>query len=209
MKRKIVALLMSGIMVAGLCSCSMLSPSKFGQKKVAKFFEEELDGKEIDADDMIDALDDHDVSEFKKGEWATLDKKQTKNVYKACDLEAYFSNIKAAESSVAYMYAKQGDDGYKAVWAIALAFANSDDIDDFFDDTLDQWDELSKYYLDFDTEEEDDYIMAYFSNYGTPVYLGVYRSGNNVLLTLVTNDDETLDDMCDYFEIESPTSLEP
>lgn len=208
MKRKIAALLMSGAMVAGLCSCSMLQTSKFTQKKVTKFLEEELDAEEIDGDDMIDALDEHDVKEFKKGEWASLDKKQTKNAYKACDLEAYFSSIKDADSSVAYMYSKQSDDGYKAVWVMSLAFTNKDDIDDFFDETLDQWDDLSDYYPDFDTEEEDDYIMAYFYSYGNAFYLGAYRSGNNVLLTLVNNEDDTLDDMCDYFEIESPTSLE-
>ena len=207
MKRKIVALLMSGVMVISLCSCSMLSPSKFGEKKVAKFFEEELDGDEVDGEDLIEALENHDAKEFKDGEWASLDKKQTKKLYSAGDMETMFSSFKSVESSVAYIYSNPGDT-YEAVWVIDLTFSNTEDIDDLFEDTLDQWDEMKKYYPDFENDEDDEYIMAYFSSYASKYYIGLYRSDRNVLLTLVSNDDDTLDDVCEYFDIESPTSLE-
>ena len=206
MKRKVLSLALVSLVVLSFGGCQL--GGKYTEKKAAAFFEKELDGEEIDVDDFLDALEDEDIEEFEDGEWTCLDKKQTRKAYDALELEMNFGSFKKADSSVCYMVAEKLKNGRTVTMVMSLTFENKEDIDDFFEDTLDVWEESEDRVVDYVIDEGDNEILFWGKNFGIDYYRSLYRDGKNVLLIISVDDDDTVDDVCEYFGISSPVDLE-
>ena len=87
-----------------------------------------------------------------------------------------------------------------------LEFKDVDDADDFFDDTIDLWEETSD---DVEFDDEDKLTQAYvcLEDDDLEVYAGVYKNGNRVLYVVDINAEDELDDACEAFNVNSPTSV--
>ena len=207
MKKAAIAILLTASMMLGMTGCEL--GSKFSEKKMIKYFEEELDADEEDTDDFVDSVEDNDRKAFKHGEWASLDKKQTRNSFDELDLDDYFGSVKKAESSVAYVKTTEGSGkDQTAVCILVLTFSDKKDIDDLFDETEDIFDDLSDMSLDSKTDDGDNELIAWFERYSqNDTYIGLYRDGKNVVMLICVNDDDAVDDFCDDFELSSPASL--
>ena len=138
---------------------------------------------------------------------AKMDKSDSKDAVKAMQLNAFMAEAKHVESSLVYLKTNPlyEEDRY-AFFMTVLEFKDVDDADDFFDDTIDLWEETSD---DVEFDDEDKLTQAYvcLEDDDLEVYAGVYKNGNRVLYVVDINAEDELDDACEAFNVNSPTSV--
>lgn len=207
MKKKVVAAVMAGMMVMALGGCSTLLGPQLGEKKAISVFEDTLDAEEIDPEDLIESIEENDYEDVEDGVWAKMDKSDSKDAVKAMQLNAFMAEAKHVESSLVYLKTNPlyEEDRY-AFFMTVLEFKDVDDADDFFDDTIDLWEETSD---DVEFDDEDKLTQAYvcLEDDDLEVYAGVYKNGNKVLYVVNINAEDDLDDACEAFNVNSPTSV--
>lgn len=205
MKRKIVSALLVLSMAFSLSGCTL--GSKYTEKKAAKFYKEELEGEEMDVDDFLEGLDNGSARKYEDGAWTYLDKKQTKNAYSSIGMNMYFASVKKAESSVAYLYSKDAKSGHKATFVMTLTFDDKKDIDEFFEESMEVWEDMKDIYNDYKIGEGENKMLFWGEDGGNDFYLAAYRNGKNVLLFICVNNDSTVSHICDYFELVTPVDM--
>ena len=212
MKKKIFAAVLAGAMMLAVSGCnfsySFNIGGRFSEKQAISVFEDTLDAEEFDTEDLIDACEDNDFDDdFEDGVWVKLDKSETKDLFKAMNASEFFPSVKGTNSAVAYLKTNDISEYDRYVEFICvMQLEDKDTADDFFDDTLDKWNDLSDD-IDFD---DDDLNEAYvhYESYGNELYLGIYRDQKQVALAICINETDELDDFCDEFDITSPSSLD-
>ena len=202
MRRKIVCALLMLSMALSLSGCS-----KYTEKKAAEFYKNELDGEEMDVDDFLDGLEEGRARKFEDGVWTYLDKKQTKSAFNSIDMNMYFASVKKAESSVAYMYSKDAKSGHKATFVMVLTYKDKKDIDEFFEDSMEVWEDTKDIYDDYKIGEGENKMLFWGKDGKDDFYYAAYRNGKNVLLFICVNNDSTVSHICDYFELVTPVDM--
>ncbi|MCR5802835.1 MAG: hypothetical protein K6G47_01110 [Clostridia bacterium] len=213
MKRKLIAIGLSGAIALALCGCNfnfnINLGGRFSEKKVLKFFQDTLDAEEYDVDDLIEACEEDDYDDnFEDGIYVELDKSGTKDLYKSMKLDQFFPSVKGSESSVAFFRTNDisSYDRY-ASFICDIKFEDQETAEDFFDDTLELWNDMSED-INFDDDEELNEAYIYYDSYGVKFYAAIYRDGQQVVISLCANDTDDIDDFCDEFKVTSPSELE-
>ena len=213
MKRKLIAIGLSGAIALALCGCSfnfnINLGGRFTEKKVLKFFQDTLDAEEYDVDDLIEACEEDDYDDdFEDGVYVELDKSGTKDIYKAMELDQFFASVKSSESSVAYFRTNDISESKRyASFICDIKFEDKEAARDFFDDSLELWNDLSDD-IDFDDDEELNEAYIYLDSYGYKFYAAMYTDGQQVVISLCVNDTDDIDDFCDEFDVKSPSKLD-
>lgn len=189
-----------------LCGCA--PQGKFTDKNAARVFGEELDVEEDDAQDVLDALKDGDLPYFEDGVWARFDGKQTRKFRTRCGIGTYIGSVKKAESSICYIEG-EGLKTRETVIVMVLTFKDEKDAEDFLEETYGIWEDTAAFFNDYDSEEGDDEILAWWKGFGEDFFMGAYKSGRQVLAMCAVNDGDYnyMDDVCDAFDLDNPSEL--
>ena len=207
MKKTIISIFLIGAMVLSATACSF--GSKFNEKKMVEFFEKKLDAEEEDYDDVYDSLDEGDFEEFTDGLYFKADKKQMKEFTKGMEFSDYLGKTSKVTESINYFLVSQKNMSvaYIALWT----FESKDDATDFLDNTAEAWEDTREDYEDWAiADEEETEILAWFDEgkYGGVTYVGAYQDSNKVLVYLSMEDEDTIEDLCDYFKLDCATEIE-
>ncbi len=212
MKRKLIALGLVGSMALALCGCTYSFNfnlgGRFTEKKVLKFFQDTLDAEEFDIDDLVEACEENDYDDdFEDGVYVQTDKSGTKDIYNAMELDQFYASIKSAESSVSFFRTNDisKSDRYATI-IMDVKFKDKEAAEDFFDDSLEIWNDLSDD-IDFDDDEELNEAYIYLDSVGYDFYAAMYRDQDQVVLAVIVNDTDDIDDFCDEFDVNSPSDL--
>ena len=208
MKKKIISAVLAGSMLIALSGCSITLGNPYSEEKTIAGLEKSLEAEEIDSDDMLDILEEEDFGECEDGVYAKMSKKENKKAYNTLDLNQFFPGVKKVESAVSYLKTNDIDNQDRYVlWITSSEFTESDDARDFFDDTLDIWEDLNE---DFDFGDSEKLSQAYFyyDDGRQDLYGGIYMHGKRVISIICVNDPDDMDAFCHEMKINSPSSVE-
>lgn len=211
MKRKVVGVILAGALALGMCGCDMLKKAtepRFSEEKAVEIFEDELDAEEEDTDDCIEAVEDIDYDFFEDGLWFSCSKKESKTLYRGLEISDFIAGLNNVESSTNYLLVEGSGSHRQITFVSVMTFDDKEDIDDLFEDSLDKWEEFGEEQCDdYEIDDDDEEMLGYFTAYDEELYTGLYRDGNNAVLIFNYNNDRTIDDVCEAFDVSSPTDL--
>ena len=202
MKKVMVSVLAAACLAACLSGCSMFKKSTITVDKFDEFLDE-VDAKDKDIEDMEEWLEEEGLS--KKGVCAFGDDDDFEVLGESFENGGYAPAGDDLEEFS--LYCKGGEE--YGTFLVLLTFKDEDAAIDYLNDTVDLWDDdLCDSADDWAiADEEETEIMAWFDCDGTDIYVSEFQNKENVLLMINTDDEDTLDDVVDFFELTDITKV--
>lgn len=207
--KRLTAVLLTAAMMIGMTGCAMggkLAPKKLADS-AKKYGAEEVK----DAEDFADMIEEGE--DLEDGAYITASGKDVKDILKASDVtsDLYDSSITNATLVVV------GDnEDNTAAFLFAFTFSSKKDAQDFYDDCVEDIEDMDDSGYDFDSDDGEENGVSYYVGvadagfYG--VSEGVYLSGKTVFIVLGVGSDvddcnDIIDDIGSCYDVVLPSEL--
>lgn len=206
--KKLTAVALTAAMMLSMTGCAggKLAPKTLASS-AKKYGAEEYK----DADEFADLIEDGD--DLEDGAYITASGKDVKDILKANDVtsDLYDSSINGA--TIVVVADKDDDSG---AFMFAFSFSSKKDAESFYDDCVEDIEDMEDSGYDFDTDDGEEGGITYYVGtadvgfYG--VSEGVYMSGKTVFVILGVGSDigdvnDIFDDIASCYDIVLPSEL--